>query len=100
MSVTQAPPAEVLADIDQLTDVYDEMVELADEHLQRPVSTTLDTWEDGTFRIRIYHQIAPEKRESLYYNSDEGEVHYGVEAADELKDHRVIKTVEPPSGSK
>lgn len=62
--------------------IYDDLLELADAHIDRPRSATIDTWEDGTFRIRIYHQRHPDTRESLYYHSEEGVVRYGVEDLD------------------
>jgi hypothetical protein len=93
-------PAVSLEAVDDAVDIYETLVELADEHLQRPVTTTVDTWEDGTFRIRVYHQRSPEVRETLYYHSAEGKVWYGVEAGETLRDDEVITTIEPPSGSK
>lgn len=81
-------------------DVYHRLLELAADELHRPVSTTIDTWEDGTFRIRVYHHIAGAgERETLYYHSDEGVVRYGIEGGDRLKDERVVTTIEPPAGS-
>lgn len=87
-----APPADVLPALTEVVDVYDELVELADDHLQRPVSTKINTWEDGTFRIRVFHQRRPDVRETLYYHSDEGEILYGVEGDEELKEMRVISS--------
>lgn len=100
MPDADAPPAVVLPALTEVVDVYDRMVELADEHLTRPVTAKINTWEDGTFRIRVFHQRRPDVRETLYYHSEEGTVRYGVEGDDELKDERVVTTIEPAAGSK
>ncbi|MEF8782068.1 MAG: hypothetical protein V5A39_03855 [Haloarculaceae archaeon] len=74
------------------------MLELAADHLSSPISVTVDTWEDGTYRIQAYH-CRPDEREVLYYHSDEGVVRYGVEAGDDLKCDREVTRIEPPEGS-
>lgn len=96
---THPPVADALPDATAFASIYAELLELAEEHLTRPVSTTIDTWEDGTFRIRVYHHIPPESQETLYYHSAEGEVRYGIETPDELKDERVVTTIEAAGAS-
>lgn len=84
---------------DAFAAVYDRMLTLASEHLTSPISVTVDTWEDGTFRIQAYHQRHPHEREVLYYHSEEGVVRYGVEAGDELKCERVVTRLESSEDS-
>lgn len=80
--------------------IYQQMLDLAGEHLNEPVTATIDTWEDGTFRVRVFHHIpASNEREVLYYHSEEGVIRYGVESDDELKSERVVSTNEPVMGS-
>jgi hypothetical protein len=95
MADTEAPPAAVLPELTEMVDVYEAMVELSEEHLHRPVTVNINTWEDGTFRIRVFHQRRPTIRETLYYHSEEGVVRYGVEADDELNDEHVLTAIDP-----
>lgn len=83
-SLDEIPRAESFAP------VYHEMLELVPEHLSRPVSVSIKAWEDGTFRIMVFHQIATDRREALYYHSDEDVIRYGIEDGNELEDERVV----------
>lgn len=92
---TKIPQAQTFAS------VYNEMVALADEHLTRPFTATVDAWEDGEIRIRVYHVVAgdPDHKEQLYYHSDGGEIRYAITDGDEIKDERVVREAEPAEGS-
>lgn len=62
-----------------IADAYDRLLDLADEHLESPMSTKIETWEDGEFEIRVWHKGAhPDAdayaRTVLRYHSDDGEV--------------------------
>jgi len=86
---------------DEFAAIYDFMLEIAPEHLETPISATVDTWEDGEIRITVYHHYpGTEKREVLYYHSSEGVIRYGVESEDRVRDEQVITTVEGESPSK
>lgn len=100
MDDADAPPADVLPALSEVVDIYEQIVELANDHLSRPITVKINTWEDGTFRIRAFHQRRSNVRETLYYHSDEGVIRYGVEGDDELKDEQIITTIEPAAGSK
>jgi hypothetical protein len=91
--------AQVLPPASAFTGVYAELHELADDYLDRPITATIDTFEDGTFRVQVYHHISPDGREALYYHSEEGEILYGVEASDELKTVERVKTPEAADAS-
>mgnify|MGYP000601519195 CR=1 FL=1 len=86
---------------DEFGTVYDQLLELADEHLTEPVSAKVDAWEDGTYRVLVYHHIPPDQREGLYFHSDEGVVRYGIEdnSEGELKNERVITTISPSTSA-
>jgi len=89
------PDDQALPRADAFATIYDELLTLAAEHVDRPHSATIDTWEDGTFRIRIYHQRSPDIQESLYYHSAEGVVRHGVEDHDTgtLRTERELTTL-------
>ena len=100
-SATQSEePCESVPRAGTFAEIYDEVLDLVDGHLQRPVTATIDTYEDGTFRIQIYHHVPPDTREALYYHSAEGTVFYGVEDGDELKEMDPVTSIEPPAGSR
>jgi hypothetical protein len=73
-----------------ITIIYDRMRELADEHLTRPVTFTIDTYEDGTFRIQAKHHIPPDGEETLYYHSEKETVRYAVMVNGGMKDEKII----------
>lgn len=59
--------------------VYESLLELAEEHLDSPVQTRIETWEDGEFKIRVFHGYAPQEdgqrlRSVLRYHSAEDAV--------------------------
>ena len=81
---------EATKDGTQITPIYDEMRELADEHLTRPVTFTIDTYEDGTFRIRAEHHIPPDGEETLYYHSEDQTIRYAVVLDGAIKDEKII----------
>lgn len=93
-SVATMPRAEAFAT------AYDELLDLASDHLTEPVSATIDTWEDGEFRIRVYHQIPPDEREVLYYHSSEPEVRYAIQSDDSIRGERVVATIDAGATSK
>lgn len=96
---TDASVADQLPPVEEISPIYDRLLELAGEHLARPVTATVDTWEDGTFRIRVFHHYAgTDNRETLYYHSAEGAVRYGVEGDDTLTDERVVARIDAPEG--
>lgn len=93
-----------MPDAAAFADVYDELLELAEEHLTRPVTATVRTYEDGTIRILVYHhRPAQQEREVLYYHTErsDGAVEYAIEdrANEELRAERTIAEIEPPAGS-
>jgi dsDNA-binding SOS-regulon protein len=92
-SVETIPRSEAFAE------VYDQMLELADEHLTEPLSAKISTFEDGTFRITVYHHFAGAgEREVLYYHTERSDcqVIYGIESDEEIRDEHVITSIEPP----
>jgi len=95
-------PSPPLPRADAFADVYDRMLDLADEHLPTPISATIDTWEDGEFRIKLYHHIPTDTEEVLYYHSAEQTVRYAIQdlEAETLTNERVVATIEPATGSK
>jgi len=95
-------PPDTVPRTDAFGDVFDRLLELADEHLEEPVAATVDAYDDGTYRVQVYHHIPPDEREVLYYHSDEGVIRYGVEdlGSDTLKTERVVESLEPTTGSK
>jgi len=75
---------------DAFAKIYERMLDLTPEHLDSPVSTTIDAWVDGTYQIKIYHHIVNDDRELLYYHSEDGVIKYGLIGDDELVEERVI----------
>lgn len=64
---------------ERIATAYDHLHALADEHLDRPVSTHLKTWEDGTFEVRVWHHYSlpsedGHRRDLLRYHSREDAV--------------------------
>jgi hypothetical protein len=89
----ELPPATAFAD------VYTELCALVDEYLERPVGSKINTWEDGSVRVQIWHQRSPDERAVLYYHSDRGEIEYAVEHGDSVTSRETVRSVEPPPGS-
>jgi hypothetical protein len=61
--------------------IYATVCELAEELLDGPVQTEITTWEDGEFKIRVFHGYGPNSagcgarlRTVLRYHSAEGQV--------------------------
>jgi len=91
-SIKTIPRAEAFAN------VYDQMLELAAEHLTEPVTARVDTFEDGTFRITVYHHLAGAgEREVLYYHTERSDcqVKYGIESDEEIKQEEIITSINP-----
>jgi hypothetical protein len=92
------PIPETTPDDTRLTPVYERLQVLADEHLTRPVTFTIDTYEDETFRIQAKHHIPPDGEEILYYHSDDQTVRYAVQLEGGLKEERVVADLSVPDG--
>jgi len=76
---------------DAFSEIYERMLDLAPEYVPSPASATVDAWEDGTFRVKIYHSIGTSGRELLHYHSEEGVIKYGLIEDDELVEERVLE---------
>jgi hypothetical protein len=83
----------------EFSEVYDKMLMLAEEHVRHPQSAEIDAWEDGTFRIKIFHKHGTSEEDSLYYHSEEGVIKYAIEDLDagELVTEREITTLDSSS---
>lgn len=79
--------------------IFDRMLDLAEDHVASPVTASVDAYEDGTFRIKIYHHRPPDEKEMLYYHSDEGRVLYGRENDERIIIMREVERIEPAVGS-
>jgi hypothetical protein len=87
---------ETTPDGTRLAPIYDRVRELADVHLIRPVTITVDTYEDDTVRIQAKHHIPPDGEEILYYHSDDQTVRYAVQLEGGLKEERVVAELDVP----
>jgi hypothetical protein len=83
---------------DDFADVYHRMLELGRDYLREPVSVKIDGWQDGTFRITVFHFVpgSDGRREALFYHSEEEEIIYGVEDNDELQSKQVVEQYSSP----
>jgi hypothetical protein len=81
--------------------VLDRMLELAGEYLEPAVTTKIDLWQDGTYRLRVYSH-APGIRHQLYYHAEEAMVKFGIInwETDEVEHVEAVERVDPipPTG--
>jgi|AntDeeMetagen134_2_1112570.scaffolds.fasta_scaffold13986_1 hypothetical protein len=97
-----------------LAPLVDRMRQLAQEELPSPRSCKVESWDDGTFDIVIYHSLGFDARQQLRYERTTGEILWehlqGARHESESMgrnetlhkpaydnvDVRVVDTVEPP----
>lgn len=59
-----------------LAPVVDRLQELADEHVPRPHTFEIVLWDDGDYRLTIWHAHGQDIREQLVYDTDTGGVNW------------------------
>lgn len=63
-----------------IADAYDRLLDLADDQLERPLSTKIRSWDDGEFEIRVWHKGSHPDADAYartvlrYHNTDDGVV--------------------------
>lgn len=59
-----------------LAPIVDRLQELAHEHVPRPRTCDVTVWEDGDYRLMIWHGSGHTEREGLIYDNDDGVVYW------------------------
>jgi len=88
------PDADGHPEMDAVAAKTDRLLALAEEHLDGPVSTETEMWEDGEFEIRVMHSHGPfpdgpecRSVHALRYHSRDGDV------------LRLVSRVDPDDGT-
>ena len=105
---SEIPPLKPLAPI------VDQMRIIADDELPSPQTCRVQLFDDGTFRVSIFHSMGHDETQAIIYDRATSEIYWEhskgsrthstrltggetlIESSPEERDVRVIATVEPP----
>lgn len=62
--------------ITRLEPIADQLQRLAEEHVPQPRTCEATLWDDGDYRLAIWHGSGHNEREGLVYDNDAGVVYW------------------------